>query len=96
MPAGLQTWDEYGRLRLDTSVRMANFVGTLYTSGANGSTWTDTTKGTPFYFCIPHGTVNLGSIFPTVYFSGNTLIWTYPAGNPTTTNVPCYITYGYF
>jgi hypothetical protein len=96
MPAGLQTFDEYGRLRLDTSVRLANFVGTTYTNAADGSLWTDTGKGTPFYYLTPNGTVTLNSLFPSVYFSGTQLVWYYPAGNQYTNRVPCYITYGYF
>lgn len=96
MPAGLQTWDQYGRLRLDTSVRMANMVGQVYTNGVDGSVWTDTTKGTPFFYVTLPSDPAISTLLPTVYFSGNTLIWQYIGGTGYTAKYGVYITYGFF
>lgn len=96
MPAGLQTWDAAGRLRLDTSVRMANLVGSVYTNGTNGSLVTDTSKGTPFFYVTCPSETGPEHLLPIVSYSGNTLSWQYIGGDGDSIRFGVTITYGFF
>lgn len=82
MNEGLQVWDAAGVLRLDTNISYARFLGEVANSGtANGSViHADLAKGAPFALVLPlpSGTKPeppQSWIFPTIRFSGTTLIW---------------------
>ena len=95
MPAGLQVWNPSGVLMVDTSVRIGKLVGSITTNKADGSVWTDTTKGTPFYYVTTPEDPSWGALFPEVSFSGNTMTWTY-SDVRATHRVNAIIMYGYF
>lgn len=96
MPAGLQVWDSLGRLRLDTSVRMATFVGSVSTGTSNGSLSVPAVaKGTPFFYVVPEAEVGGTYLLATPRWSGTTLIWEFLGGSGST-RASSKITYGYF
>lgn len=95
MPAGLQCWRADGSLVLDTSTRLATFVGTVNTGTSAGSIWTDTTKGTPWAFAAPIETPRVGHLLPNIWFEGNTLKWAWENVQWTSPRA-VLITYGYF
>lgn len=82
MSQGLQVWDANGVLKVDTNIRYARFLGEVASSGSsNGSiSHSGLALGTPFALVLPlpSGTKPeppKSWIFPTIRFSGTTLIW---------------------
>lgn len=95
MPAGLQVWNSAGTLVLDTTSRLATYVGQVNTGTSNGSIVTDTTKGTPWAYSIPVNPPTIFHVLPDVWFSGNTLNWSF-ASVQWSDPAPVIINYGFF
>jgi len=95
MPAGLQVFNSAGAVLVDTSVRIGKLVGSVTTNKVDGNIYTDTTKGTPFYYVTTPEDPSWGALFPEVSFSGNTMYWQY-SDVRATHRVNAIIMYGYF
>lgn len=91
MAAGLQIWDQSGRLMLDATSRVGRIKGQASVAGSAGSVAADLSDGTPFYsfqpdFLFAHinnqtpcpiFTINAGGI-SWVYSSSAGLNYAYP------------------
>jgi hypothetical protein len=82
MSQGLQTWDANGVLRLDTNKGYAKFLGEVGSTGTSDGSISHSGLGlgTPFAMVLPlpsgvRPEPPKDWVFPTVRFSGNTLIW---------------------
>jgi hypothetical protein len=62
MPAGLQMWDESGRLILDTSTSVGRFLGVVAIANASVSVYSEGfLTGRPFYVFLPSGDPSTGN-----------------------------------
>lgn len=81
MPAGLQTFDAAGNLKIELSDRIARLLGIFFFStGASGSTVIDgLLTGSPFFSATPHGSsIGFGAnneVPPSITFSGDTMYY---------------------
>lgn len=85
MSYGIRIYDESGRTLLDSSHRSGRFLGSISTSGANGSISVPAfAQGTPFAVVLDEN-FSITDIYtfkpwlPLVNISGTTLSWNYDA-----------------
>lgn len=88
MPQGLQTFDQFGNLKLDLSDRIGRFLGIVFaTAGVAGSIVNDGfLTGQPFCFASMASSGGASwpgdNLYPpTISFSGSTMFWTAPVAN---------------
>lgn len=83
MPAGMQCWDEQGRLTVDLTTRLARVLGTRYIDGTAGSLMDENlTQGEAFAVFQPEGLfyhISGDAPRPMIVISGNTILWSYSA-----------------
>ncbi|SPA00503.1 putative bacteriophage protein [Cupriavidus taiwanensis] len=95
MPAGLQTFDSAGNLKLSLGDRVGRFTGAVVTNGADGSLTIPGTDTGEAFFVLTSLENPMGWFSPPlVSISGSTISWTYlpTPGNPQRIN--CLIRYG--
>lgn len=88
MPQGFQVFNADGSLQFDSSMRLMRTIAAIATNGTSGSQTIPglSTAGTPVPVIL--GTINpTGSDCPAVTISGNTVSWTYGAGNGSAPNI---------
>lgn len=90
--AGLQVWDEAGRVVMDSTTRLGLAIGVLQTGTSNGS-YSDARLlgGSPFIIVSPDS-MGLTISVPVVTVSGQTVSWTFPASSHSRANAR--VTYG--
>lgn len=92
MPSGMRVWNAAGQLMVDTSTRMGRVLGIIPVTG--NTVWGDNglLTGTPYY--VQYAITGLGATplaVPTVWFVGNAMHVSFPAGSPGT-----WIIYGVY
>ena len=92
MSQGLQVWDAWGALVMDTTTINGLVIGNFVTSVSNGSL-TDSRlgNGVPFIISAPLFLAPQSKP-PVIWVSGNTIYWEFPPGS--TTNVMSSVIYG--
>lgn len=106
MPQGMQVFDAGGRLLIDTSTLVGNFINSFTTTKKNGSiTSSLLTTGVPFAFAstgsVPVSESNAPSfneapVWPTITINGNTLSWSWGEDSSVSNNRPITIFFGVF
>ncbi|MNF96946.1 hypothetical protein D3C84_797570 [compost metagenome] len=97
MPQGLQVWDAQGRLRFDTSTRVANYIGSIVTGTGDGSLSVPSLAlGQPFVFLVPDAEIGLFNLLPAVWTSGTTVHWAFYGANSKTVRTSATLVYGFF
>lgn len=81
MPAGLQTWDANGNLKLDTDYNMGQIIYIFNTGVANGSVAVPNIgNGVPFIF-VEENSADLSLVtlysMPNVYISNGAVYWSF-------------------
>ncbi|NKJ46829.1 hypothetical protein CIC12_08770 [Burkholderia sp. SG-MS1] len=83
MPAGMQVWDEQGRLTVNMTTRLARFLGSRYIDGTGGSLMDENlSQGEPFAIFQPDQLfyhISGDAPRPVITISGNTIGWSYGA-----------------
>lgn len=92
MDIGLQTFDEYGNIILDTTTLVGLAIGSINTGTSPGSYSDDRLlKGNPFVISQAD-LAGLKQISPVVTVSGGTISWVFPSG--TAERSSCIVVYG--
>ena len=90
MPAGLQVWDQYGRIKVDLSDRVGRWLFTVIAPGGGGSysySHPGLTQGTPIPFMnmyLADGNASFPGdnlMPPSVSFAGDTMYYTGASGS---------------
>lgn len=87
MTAGLQIFDEYGRLLFDATTRCGRVLLSQRVGGGSGTFWDDRlTQGQPFACFLADGlpisTPVSKSLPPIISISGNSVTYSYTEGDP--------------
>lgn len=98
MAYGLRTWDEQGKLLIDTSSRLSRVLGTVQiTAGVDGSVSSpDFVQGTPFWmaYATAASTGSYAGAMPAFTISGSTLSWSWAGMEQYKDN--CTLIYGVY
>ncbi|MCD9005241.1 hypothetical protein LDO31_03130 [Luteimonas sp. XNQY3] len=82
MPAGLEAWDAQGRIVVDLTDRLTQYLGeAVVTAGVNGSVSVPQTgAGNSVWAAFISGSViDRSRVTPAFSVSGNTISWAWPA-----------------
>lgn len=103
MAQGLQVFDEFGRVTLDTNSKCSRILGVVQ-PGLGQSVYTDDrlTQGTPFAFFVMEGNGFLFGAYdvapnasaPIINFSGNQMVVSRPAPPPYGNVGTCTVYFG--
>lgn len=74
MPAGMEAYDQFGRLIFDTSTKMSRLLAVVGVGTSDGSY---AVPGAPYNYYVAWPTRYTGGVPPRVYMSGATVIWTF-------------------
>lgn len=78
MASGLQIWDEFGNVLLDTSDRLGRFCLKIPINKQSGSvSLLDFGDAIPFAFFMPYGNQTNAREYPSTTVDGNTISWYY-------------------
>ena len=95
MPQGLQVWDQFGTLILDTNMRLGRILGTATIGTTNGSVSdSNLSTGSPFWIVINESAFGMGEQ-PEITFAGTTLSWTWTVSG-SGSNPTCTLLYGVY
>ncbi|MCY1285167.1 hypothetical protein D9M68_999880 [compost metagenome] len=95
MAQGLQIFDEYGRVILDTNTRVFTLMGYVDTGTNDGSLHVpDLGRGTPVFFASAITPLGQFSRVPGITISGQTIVWAFNKNQQYGTDVSVRIYYG--
>lgn len=97
MPAGFEVWDADGNPIISITDRVTRVLGQVETGASGGSQHHPSlSEGEPWAYVQINQALSFSYVAPSVYFSGNNIIWTYDVDPSHELPAPARIVYGVY